>query len=135
VQRTQRERLRAERLLGQTENPDDILPEPLEWRRCFAPRLRFDERAIERLTRMDWSVRRIFHRELWRIHDSVPVFKTSVVNTRPKVYEVEAGHGYRIYCQVRGGSILIVLVGDKGSQRRDCDFLAKKGSKGGANAA
>jgi hypothetical protein len=73
--RSRRNRQHMKMLMTHTPQNRDTFPAPRAWSWCFAPNLTFNERAIERLEKMDRSKRRIFYREFMRLDQSGPIFR------------------------------------------------------------
>jgi uncharacterized protein YaaW (UPF0174 family) len=91
------------------------------------PNLRFDTAALERL---EWfekkSISSQIEAELGQMNAGRLVYRDSIANTDPKVYEAKAGSVYRIYFYHENSSTCIRLVGDKDTQESDIKQLRNR---------
>lgn len=92
------------------------------------PSLDFHRDAIERMRQLEeTSAITQVQSKLGLMNAGQVLFRDSIARTDPLIYEVKAGHDYRIYCYKRGQKICIRLIGDKGTQEADLEKLRRNG--------
>lgn len=93
----------------------------------FLPQVDFAPDAIKLLVRMDKQVRECFEKRFAFMNIGQVTAKDQVTGIHPPVYEADAGDDRRIYYRQNGGyHYLVVLVGFKHTQDRDCEWLREQ---------
>jgi len=88
------------------------------------PNLRFDTAALERLEWLEKNgVSLQIEAELGQMNAGRLVYRDSIANTDPKIYEAKAGWDYRIYFYQDNSRTCIRLIGDKDTQESDIKQL------------
>jgi uncharacterized protein YaaW (UPF0174 family)/putative component of toxin-antitoxin plasmid stabilization module len=88
--------------------------------------LEFDPEAVERLERLAKAgANAQIDEKLGLMNIGQVVYRHSISDTDPPVYEAKAGYDYRIYYDRNGSKLRIRLVGDKGTQDADIAQLRR----------